>query len=387
VSTKKTFTPDEAAQIAVEYGRMRVNQIAKSLQELRDRELKKAIIKPHTNHSTGTTSGSGVEDVPPSKINPPGKNDALKTEETPGEKSHGESSASELCKMCGKGHSMEKGCDGMGKSMLKDAKGKVKDNGIVPGSVLPEDKKTEEMTHDGSGGDITKGKKLGKSLADIRKGATPPMAKPPSGKNMNTHVPTSQPAGGMAKEVKEMVVHNSTPVKPPKDADFKAKKDGTKAVYVAKEELNKAGPAEATTQPARPGIFGRLGGTKTLVPPPGVKTSVTQAIPTKPMAAATMHTAGGAPGTTAMSATHLPAKTQVPLGGYSPPTTTTAVPKTGSNPVPGRAASQQGFGGGLVAASGPAGHLVGSSGSRVTEPPPAGKASKTAPTASSKPKP
>ena len=518
MSTKKTFTPDEAAQIAVEYGRMRVNQIAKSLQELRDRELKKseqpgyhefrtkqatspgaacsscgkasshsshtkspevretnnraagtgektweikkAIIKPHANHSTGTTSGSGVEDVPPSKINPPGKLDAMKAEETPGE-----SSAGELCKMCGKSHSMEKGCDGMGKSMLKDAKGKEKDNGIVPGSVLPEDKKTEEMSHDGSGGDITKGKKLGKSLADIRKlaksgealrhphpdsggwvatnpnhqgapeigshgnygtnftpagqsigqadydqtrangqdaysaahkhlaslpehhkeqlavkhgitpqhmeqegaqgwgmwgddqppswpefrdsrladamskpaaipqkttpgignkfaaagpliskseltkAATPPMAMPPSGKNMNTHVPTSKPAGAMAKEVKEMVVHGSKAVAPPKGADYEAKQKGNKAVYVAKEELNKAGLDTAATQPARPGIFGRLGGgTKTLVPPPGIKT-----------AGAGLHPAGGGlpgqkPAMTAMSATHQPPKTEVSLG-------------------------------------------------------------------------
>ena len=365
MSTKKTFTPDEAAQIAVEYGRMRVNQIAKSLQELRDRELKKAIIKPHANHSTGTTSGSGTEDVPPSKINPPGKNDALKTEETPGEK-HGrgeESSASALCKMCGKSHSMEKGCDGMGKSMLKDAKGKEKDNGIVPGSVLPEDKKTEEMSHDGSGGDITKGKKLGKSLADlhkaavlskpavseaqrramgaaaggdstlgipksvgkefidadkggklpeVKKAATPPMAMPPSGKNMNTHVPTSKPAGAMAKEVKEMVVHGSKAVAPPKGADYEAKQKGDKAVYVAKEELAGDAMAKAglaATQPARPGIFGRLGGgTKTLVPPPGIKT-----------AGAGLHPAGGGlpgqkPAMTAMSATHQPPKTEVSLG-------------------------------------------------------------------------
>ncbi len=357
MSTKKTFTPDEAAQIAVEYGRMRVNQIAKSLKDLRDRELKKAIIKPHPNHSTGTTSGSGTEDVPPGKVNPPGQNDAmkgeddwkvkpagqahpsqspdanrqkklsqqdaasasgnknkdfkvigehLKTEETPGEKSHGEHSPSELCKMCGKSHGMEKGCNPMDKAMLKDAKGKEKDNGIDPKSVLPEDKKSEEMTHDGSGGDITKGKKLGKSLADIRKAATPPMAMPPSGKNMNTHVPTSKPAGAMAKEVKEMVVHGSKAVAPPKGADYDAKQKGDKAVYVAKDEqaMVKAGPAEAATQPGRPGIFGRLGATKTLVPPPGLKT-----------AAAGLHPAGGGPKPmTAMSATHQPPKTEVSLG-------------------------------------------------------------------------
>jgi hypothetical protein len=365
VSTK-TYTPEEAAQILVEATRLRVNQIAKSLKDLRERELKKAIIPPH-KHNTGTTSSGGIEDVPPGKSNPPGQHDALKAEQspsgsncsnpmhgkTPCEPDSGDGHAyrapakgpttshsggsqttapksghlsvvkGELCKGCGKAHEMDKAC-GMekalrehvaeagdechscgnklkagdkiyqhdvgarglycskpcgashsetpsakfadkviGKAMLKDSKGKEKDNGIHPSSVLPEDKKPEEAnTTDGSGGEIVKGKKLGKSLADLRKAATPPMAKPPSGKNMGTHVPTSNPAGGMAKEVKEMVVHNSNPVKPPKGADYSAKKDGDKAVYTGKEELNKAGlaPALSPAPSKKAGIFGRLQG-------------------------------------------------------------------------------------------------------------------------------
>lgn len=361
MSTEKTFTPEQVAQIGVEYARQRVNQIAKSLMELRDRELKKAIIPPH-KHTTGTTSSSGIEDVPPSKANPPGKNDAMKAEETPGEK-HG---VEELCKMCGKSHGLDKGCNPMDKAMLKDAKGKERDNGINPASVLPEDAKSEEMSHDGSGGDITKGKKLGKSLADIRKAATPPMAKPPSGKNMGTHVPTSKPAGGMVKDVKEMIVHGSKATKPPKDADYEAKQKGDKAVYTTKEELDKAamnpqmqqhmqaaagGPAAAAPAPqvqlpspdqhaaraaafaahtpgagvtghampgpSRPGIFGRLGKSELAKALPG-QTSVTTTLPAIKPAGAGLHTVGGPPGSTKTAPSAAPAAVTQPGTGFLP---------------------------------------------------------------------
>lgn len=336
--SKKTFTNEEAAQIAVEFTRQRVNDIAKSLQDLRARELKKALIPPH-KHNTGTTSSSGVEDVAPTSINPRGKNDAMKgemsadckcegkcrCEETSGEKSPDDLKKEALCKMCGKGHSLEKGCStDMDKAMLKDSKGKEKDNGIHPDSVLPEDKDSEEMTHDGSGGDIVKGPLISKAM--------PPMAKPPSGKNMGTNVPTS-----VAKEVKEMVVHGGGKPEPaPKGADYEVKADGKKVTYVRKEELDKgamdpqmkqrmkqhmlasaggpgvAAPAPevqlpnpaqhaaraaqfaAHTPPAastghRPGIFGRLNKSEKLEK----KASVTQPMPTLKPAAAGKHTVGG----------------------------------------------------------------------------------------------
>lgn len=398
--TKKTYTPEEAAEIAMEFGRMRINQIAKSLQELHHRELKKAIIPPH-KHNTGTVSSSGIEDIPPGKSNPPGKNDVMKEEssseetreETSGEESPEETSMSkeELCKECGKGHELEKGCTPvhtMDKSIIKDSKGKTIDNGIVSGSNLPGDKDSEEVSHDGSGGEITKGKTVKKSLSDIHKLAkafAPPMAKPPSGKNMGTHVPTSKPAGSMtkvvlpptpnpqqgvpqaivAKEVKEMVVHNSKTVKPPKGADYKAKQEGTKAVYTAKEELEKGvmadiarrnsppgpeapaatpkvtmptpeqhaeraaqfqsftPPAATTGHTMKPGIFGRLGKSELAKAIPGK--SVTTSIPSLKPAAAGLHTVGGAPGNTSMTPT-LPHKTQESTTAGVKPTSLQAAP-------------------------------------------------------------
>lgn len=409
MSTQKTYTPEEAAAIAVEFTRTRVNQIAKSLKELRERELKKAIVPPH-KHNTGTTSSSGVEDVPPSKVNPPGKDDAMKAE---------------LCKECGKSH-MDKAC-GMDKAMLTDSKGKQSDNGIVSGSVLPDDKKSKEINKPtasdaGSGGVIRKSladihksatlskppvseaqrramgaaaggnstlgipKSVGKEfidedkggkLPDVKKAGMPPMAKPPSGTNMGTHVPTSKPAGGMSKDmtmvkdVKEMVVHNSNPSKPPKGADYTATKQGDKAVYTSKEELGKAGmnpndqmkahalavaggpaptapapqvalptPAQhadraaqfaqhmpgagvtghAMPGPSRPGIFGRLGKSELAKALPGTNpairgaSTVTQPIPTLKPAGAGLKPAGGAPALTG-SATAMPEKTEVSLGG------------------------------------------------------------------------
>lgn len=98
--------------------------------------------------------------------------------------------------------------DGAGKqiekAMLKDAKGKEKDNGIVDGSTLPDDKNAEHVNKPGttsktagSGGHIKKGK----TLASLHKGilkSEPPMAKPPSGKAPGTMTPVSKPAA-MAK--------------------------------------------------------------------------------------------------------------------------------------------------------------------------------------------
>lgn len=297
MSTKTNYTPEEAAQIVFAYGQQKMASMVKSLRELRERELSKAIVPPH-KHTVGTTSSGGVEDIPPSKTNPKGKNDALKQEmsahrpeETSGEISPDDLKKEELCKKCGKMHDLSKGCDGldMGKAMLKDSKGKEKDTGINPSSVLPDDAKSKEVSADGSGGDIKKGK--------VAK-ANPPMAKPPSGKNMATAVPTSKPAmakdeldkayisptvkfgstkpvtgpaptpkpvtpeeheadkkaAGIKKEVKEMVVHGGDKPKPaPKGADYSIKSKGSTTSYVRKEELDKGVMADIAMRNSPPG--------------------------------------------------------------------------------------------------------------------------------------
>ncbi len=310
-----TFTNEQAAQIVVEYGRKRFEQITKNLRDLRDAELKKALIPPH-KHTVGTTASGGVEDVPPGKINPKGKNDALKSapkmeessqhrgEETSGEISPDDLSKEELCKKCGKMHDLVKGCDGMGKAMLKDSKGKEKDNGIHPESVLPDDAKSKEISADGSGGDIKKGK--------VAK-ATPPMAKPPSGKNMGTHVPTSQP--GMTKGVMADIAMRNSPPGPGAAAPAPKVTLPTPAQHEARQsQYADFTPSAASTGHAmpRPGIFGRLGklGKSELAKAVPTRTGVTQPMPTLKPAAAGMHTVGGSPAMTNMTAT-APSKTAI----------------------------------------------------------------------------
>lgn len=168
--SKTIFDDHEAAQIAVEFTRNRIADLAKNLRELRDRELKKGskpLIAPNSLNAGGTNASGGTEGVK-ADTNPQGKNDAMKAAPKMEESSHRPEETSAkvhevLCKECGKAHDLEKGCDPMGKAMLKDSKGKVKDNGIHPDSVLPEDADSEEVSADGSGGDIKKGKAVKKS--------------------------------------------------------------------------------------------------------------------------------------------------------------------------------------------------------------------------------
>lgn len=367
--SKTNFTDQEAANIALEFTRRKVEEFAKSFKELRGRELKKALVPPH-KHTTGTTSSSGVEDVPPGKLNPPGKQDVMKSGKPEETTPRGEETSSggiirrqqvvttetmskeELCKDCGKGHEINK-C--MSKAMLTDSKGKQVDNGIVDGSVLPGDKASKKVntsgpSDPGSGGQIKKSvaeirgkasrfirpqdagihqlmhtpnaQNIGPAIVhgtrkygpaaihhsvpptEIQKTAMPPMAKPPSGKNMGTHVPTS-----MNKEVKEMVVHgDKKPVQPPRGADFKTESKGDKTSYIRKNV----------------GIFSRLGG--------AAKTAVTQALPALKSAAAGLTTVGGTP---AAAGT----KTEVPLGGQiAPPGAATKPARPASIPAPATAA-------------------------------------------------
>lgn len=347
--SKTTYTDQEAAQIALEFTRRKVDEFRTNLKKAHKKELAKAIVPPH-KHTTGTTSSGGIEDVPPGKTNPPGKKDMLKTGKPEETTPRGEETTmvkEELCKDCGKAHEMNK-C--MSKAMLTDSKGKQVDNGIVDGSVLPGDKESKKVNTSGPS-DPGSGGQIKKSVAEIRKAAMPPMAKPPSGKNMNTHVPTSMNKGenhvfkplgegtqdrktgdkqwqpgkalicdvcgkhknthsehseSMNKEVKEMIVHgDKKPVQPPKGANFKTESKGGKTSYIRKNV----------------GIFSRLGNAG--------KTAVTQALPALKPAAAGLTTVGGTPAHSGGT------KTEVPLGGVvAPPGAATKPARPAAIPTP-----------------------------------------------------
>lgn len=74
---KMDYTPEEAAAILVKARDEKIAALENQLKELRAIELRKALIPPH-KHNTGTTTGAGIEDVAPGKMNPPGKNDTRK---------------------------------------------------------------------------------------------------------------------------------------------------------------------------------------------------------------------------------------------------------------------------------------------------------------------
>lgn len=213
VADEKTYTPEEARDILMKAAREKVSNFEKEIEALRARELKKALIPTH-RHQAHAQASAGVEDVPPGKANPKGVDKVEKKVEknfggasstasppsmataAPGpsmamsEKTA--SKAEALCKDCGKAHEMNK-CGDIKtmKSDLIDAKGKKSDNHTVAGSKLPDDAKPKQINEGtakdpGSGGIKLPG-------ASLKKNAAPPTAKPPSGKNMGTAVPTSAP--------------------------------------------------------------------------------------------------------------------------------------------------------------------------------------------------
>lgn len=274
VADEKLYTPEEAREILLKATKEKVDAYAKEIEALRSRELKKSLI-PNHKHNQASQASSGVEDVPPGKINPKGIDKAMKKEE--------------LCKQCGKGHELDKCGDMMAgkdpakkaedmdkavdkiivhgdkkpapapagadytvkpgkdktvietkKSDLVDAKGKRSDNHTVATSKLPDDAKPKLVNKDGgSGGGIKlPGSNLKKSASGsvggagtppipkpkepkkrtsvvavsslnitpgLQKAATPPMAKPPSGANMGTAVPTSAPKAPKAPMAKGML--------------------------------------------------------------------------------------------------------------------------------------------------------------------------------------
>lgn len=154
----------------------KIKVLAEQIQQLRKREMAKAIIPPHV-HNIGVGVSSGVEDVPPGKLNDRGASKVATREEPT------------TCKGCGKSE-----CSCTHKTEVTDMKGNPKTLGVV--TEVSTDSK--EISADGSGGEIKRAKSLGKirkaAMAMTAQKAEPPMAKPPSGVNMGTHVPTSAPA-------------------------------------------------------------------------------------------------------------------------------------------------------------------------------------------------
>jgi len=222
----------------------------------------------------------------------------------------------ELCKTC-----KSEPCKcAMEKAILTDSKGKIIDNGINPDGKLPGDKKEETVEASGSGGRVKtakslkalkkqlmnmsadkktlskppvseaqrgamhaaaagKGtlgipKKVGQEFASKDPGgklpakkAEPPMAKPPSGKNMGTHVPVSKPAGlgkaegevasgqtdripgaamdPVVKAVSKVVVPGKQPPPktPSKDRDYDVKAGAKSTEYIKKAGMGMADAA------------------------------------------------------------------------------------------------------------------------------------------------
>lgn len=328
--SEKTYTPQEAVEILKKAAADKIKAMESKLQDLRKREqLSKGLVPPH-KHNVGSPASAGMEDVPPSKLNPPGKADKLvggtatqkgeessAHEETSGEISADDMAKALLCKKCGKSHDLEKGCDGMGKAELVDAKGEHKSNSEESAATMPDDESKHvnkpTKSKPGSGGVITKGKmskayphdddlrggpkkekigvmdhvadaidkvagkgptptrvgekttlnrmhqraydrqlkarlaSTGPANDNMQKSAAPPTAKPPSGTNMATKVPTSAPkAPAMGKEeltakaVDKIVVPKSQkPKVPSAERDHTVQVSKDKTVYEKKPELEK----------------------------------------------------------------------------------------------------------------------------------------------------
>lgn len=292
----KTYELEEVQEMLTKATRAKIDALEKEFRGFRERELaksssmSKALIPPH-KHTIGGTVG-GTEDVPPGKLNPPGKNDALKSDD--------KMSKELLCKLCKKSTCKAEACKSekaeLSKAILSDAKGNIIDNGINPKSVLPGDKKCEVIEAEGSGGKIEaakaiKGlrakakKKQEEKSAELSKSqalipgdksskkltlAEPPMAKPPSGKNMATHVPASKPATPKLPAKAPAMAPPKAPA--PKAAgvakgDFGLDEGGKPLTAPApaarpsappKKQYTGADLAAAKKSLGRPGIFGKL---------------------------------------------------------------------------------------------------------------------------------
>ena len=264
VADEKTYTVEEANAYLLKATREKVETFEKSIKALRERELKKALIPPH-KHNQSVQAGPASEDIPPGKLNPKGV-DKSKVEKNavmgygapgnapvPGPSmAMAEKKAEALCKKCGKGHGELEKCGDIvpGKDVAKAdlvaENGKRTDNHTVDGSKLPP-KKVKEVNKGSEKDPGSGGIKLPGS--NLKKNAAPPMAKPPSGKNMGTAVPTSAPKAPAMKSddlekgyISPSIKHGiSKPVsgpppapKPVSDADHEADK---KAAGIKKAAL------------------------------------------------------------------------------------------------------------------------------------------------------
>lgn len=276
------YTVEEAQQMLMKHARIQIEVFEKEIAALRSRELKKALIPSH-KHNQASQASSGVEDVPPGKADgkgiDKGEDEGSETrvcahcEKTvPAKKGHscpeqtkwlkdnaeatkagkkgiplkeGDGVAkadpsmssgtgapamamSEKCTKCGDMHEAVKKCGEMTKADLVSEKGKRTDNHTVPSAKLPDDAKSKQVNEGTAKNPASGGIKLpGSNL----KKATPPMAKPPSGQNMGTKVPTSAPkAPAMKSEELEKV---GLPASPKAQAQQHALHVGSKAVSPA----------------------------------------------------------------------------------------------------------------------------------------------------------
>ena len=184
--------------------RQKIQGFSKVIKDIRERELNKSLIPTHV-HFPAVQAGGGIEDVSAAKQNP----NALKKKT---EKSEGKAMK---CAKCKEMHEPMKKCGEVKvakKSELVDAKGKLSSNSVK--TPMPKESKVQPA--EGSGGQVKalRDRAMKKSLEKaepkkmpfgtgilpgssvggmVVKAATPPMAKPPSGVNMNTKVPTSAP--------------------------------------------------------------------------------------------------------------------------------------------------------------------------------------------------
>lgn len=71
MSDEKLYTPEEAAELLKKQTKEKLAKYESDLKSLYGRELKKALVPSH-KHNPASSTSAGIEDVPPSKLNPPG---------------------------------------------------------------------------------------------------------------------------------------------------------------------------------------------------------------------------------------------------------------------------------------------------------------------------
>jgi hypothetical protein len=309
----------------------RIESYRLQVKNIRERELNKSLIPVH-EHRPGNIVGSGIEDVPHGKINPKGLDKNVQMEgnsASAGGLAMNETKKAEVCKKCGHMHMPLEKC-GQQKTAKTELSG-LAVSAKVPNEVNP-GSKAPEVKAKGSGGVVLPGAKLKKALTasmgsgapstkvndlgkadltpnksklpsqsqvkpgkpggapffgakmgekskkpvsisvqpDVERKSEPPMAKPPSGVNMGTKVPTSTSSGmkkgdfGMDDSGKPLTAPQgeSKPSAAPKPkfglADLAAGKAKLQAQGVKPISPLASPKAAGVTPKASPGIFGKL---------------------------------------------------------------------------------------------------------------------------------